>query len=71
LIPRNLIFPLTNTTIPEQGSLVYLGSLNVEKGILPTTLGLFNISVVSSSLIESDLIYSNGNSEILSVIGSG
>ena len=71
LIPRNLILPLTNTTQPEQGSFVYLGSLNVVKGIMPTSTALFNTSEISSSLNESDLIYSNGNSEIWSVAGSG
>jgi len=75
LVPWGLILPLTNTTIPEQGSYVYLDSLNVVKGITPSTiytgsLELFNTSEISSSLTESDLIYSNGNSEIWTATGS-
>ena len=72
LIPWNLLLSLTNTTKPEQGSFVYLDSLNVIKGIVPTaTTEPFNTSEISSSLNEIDLVYSNGNSEIWSVAGSG
>jgi len=71
LIPWNLRLPLTNTTNPGQGSLIYLDSLNVVKGIIPASTGLFNASEIASSLNESDLIYSNGNSEIWSGTGSG
>jgi uncharacterized membrane protein len=64
LIPMNLMYPLSNTTNPEQGSFVYLDSLNVVKGIIPTPTGSFNTSEITSALNESNLIYSNGNSEI-------
>ncbi len=71
LIPGNLIQPLTNVTTPGQGQFVYLDNLNVAKGIIPTSTGDFNTSEISSSLNESNLIYSNGNSEIWSGTGSG
>jgi uncharacterized membrane protein len=64
LIPENLRLTLANTTKPEQGSFIYLDSLNVVKGIIPVSTGLLNTSEISSSLNEGDLIYSNGNSEI-------
>jgi uncharacterized membrane protein len=64
LIPKQLILPLTNTTIPEQGSFIYLGHLNIVSGIITTNTVIFNSSEISSLLNESDLIYSNGNSEI-------
>jgi uncharacterized membrane protein len=71
LIPENLIQPLTNVTSPEQGQFVYLDNVNVAKGIIPTLTGYFNTSEISSSLNESNLIYSNGNSAIWSGTGSG
>jgi len=72
LIPQNLILPLTNTTRPGRNSFVYLGSVNVAKGIIPTSdSGYFNTSEISSSLAESDLVYSNGDSLIWSVVGLG
>jgi uncharacterized membrane protein len=71
LMPYNLILPLTNATKPEQGSFIYLGTLNVVKGIIPASTGIFNISEISSPLDRSDLVYSNGNSEIWSTTGSG
>ena len=71
LIPGNLILSLTNTTKPEQGSFVYLNSLNIVEGIIPISTVQFNTSDISSNLNESDLIYSNGNSEILTPPGSG
>jgi uncharacterized membrane protein len=69
LIPENLVQPLTNVTTPEKGSFVYLDNVNVAKGIIPTSTGYFNASEISSSLNESNLIYSNGNSEIWSGTG--
>lgn len=69
LIPENLRLPLTNTTKPQQGSFVYLGSLNVAKGIISVSSGLFNTSEITSSLNQGDLIYSNGNSQIWSGAG--
>jgi uncharacterized membrane protein len=71
LIPANLLLPLTNTTKSGQGSFVYLDTLNVAKGIISSPTGLFNTSELSPSLKESNLIYSNGNSEIWSGTGSG
>ena len=71
LIPYGLIQPLTNMTKPGQGSFVYLDSLNVVNGIIPAGTELFNTSEIASSLNESNLIYSNGNSEIWCASGSG
>ena len=70
LIPNELILPLTNATIPEQFTFIYLSSLNVVYGVIATStesksnLGSFNTSEISSLLNKSDLIYSNGASEI-------
>ena len=70
LIPNELILPLTNATIPEQFTFIYLGSLNVVNGVITTNIGSFgnygsfNTSEISSLLNKSDLIYSNGASEI-------
>lgn len=64
LIP-NLVFPIANTTIPLQGSFVYLGSLNIVNGVITTTYtGSFNTSEISFILDQNNLVYSNGNSEI-------
>jgi uncharacterized membrane protein len=64
LIP-NQIIPMTNTTIPLQGSFVYLGSLNIINGVITTKYTeSFNTSEISSLLVQNNLIYSNGNSEI-------
>ncbi len=71
LIPWNLRLPLTNTTKPEQGSFIYLGSLNILKGVIPDSAALYNSSEITPSLNESNLIYSNGNSEVWSGTGSG
>ena len=70
LIPSELLFPLTNTTIPQQFTFIYLGSLNVVNGVITddtgsfSNLGLFNTSEISTVLFESNLVYSNGASEI-------
>jgi uncharacterized membrane protein len=67
LIPNNLLLPLTNTTIPPQGTFIYLGSLNTVTGVITTTAtttGSFNTSEISSLLNQNNLVYSNGNSEI-------
>lgn len=74
LIPNNLILPLTNATIPEELTFIYLGSLNVVNGVITTNIGSFsnfgslNTSEISS-LNKCDLIYSNGASEIWSCSG--
>ena len=49
LIPNKLLLPITNTTIPPQGSFVYLGSLNIVNGVITTTTGSFNTSEISFS----------------------
>jgi uncharacterized membrane protein len=64
LIPYNLIFPITNTTIAEQGSFIYLGSLNIVNGVITTIAGSFNTSEIWFLLDQNNLVYSNGNSEI-------
>jgi len=64
LIPNELLLPITNTTIPPQGSFVYLGSLNIVNGVIITTTGSFNTSEISFLLDQNNLVYSNGNSEI-------
>ena len=64
LIPNKLLIPITNTTIPPQGSFVYLGSLNIVNGVITTNTGSFNTSEISSLLDQNNLVYSNGNSEI-------
>jgi uncharacterized membrane protein len=75
LVPDTLLFPLTNTTIPEQFTFIYLGSLNVVNGVIAVDTGsfsnwkIFNISEISHILGESDLLYSNGASEIFSFSG--
>ncbi|MCW3984542.1 MAG: DUF2206 domain-containing protein [Candidatus Bathyarchaeota archaeon] len=64
LINWNRILYLTNTTEPDQGSLVYLSGLNIVNGLVPSDDAVYNYSEVSSAFKESHLIYSNGNSEI-------
>jgi uncharacterized membrane protein len=65
LIPANLLLQIENTTIPPRGSFIYLGSLNIMDGIINSPCGSFNTSDISSTLNQNDLIYSNGNNEIL------
>ena len=64
LIPENSIYPLTNTSTPARGSYEYLDSLNLVKSVIPALTGSFNASEITSALSGSDIIYSNGNSEI-------
>ena len=65
LVPNGLLPPITNTTIPPQGSFIYLGSLNIVDGVMATSLtGSFNSSEISFLLDQNNLVYSNGNSEI-------
>jgi uncharacterized membrane protein len=64
LIPSNLLLLITNTTIPPQGSFIYLNSLNIVNGVTTTTAGSFNTSEISFLLDQNNLLYSNGNSEI-------
>ena len=67
LIPKELLLPITNTTIPPQGSFVYLGTLNIVNGVITTPTGSFNTSEISFLLDQNNLVYSNGNSEVWSV----
>jgi len=64
LIPPNRIKLLTNMTVPEKYSFIYLDSLNVVKGIIPTSTEIFNISEIEFSVNENNLLYSNGNSQV-------
>ncbi len=65
LVPYELLFFITNTTIPPQDSFVCLLTLNIVNGVITTTTGsFFNTSEISSLLDQNDLVYSNGNSEI-------
>lgn len=64
LIPSKLLFYLTNTTVPQPGSFIYLGSLNIKDGVITTPTGFFNTSELSPILDNNNLIYSNGNSAI-------
>jgi uncharacterized membrane protein len=64
LIPNELLLPITNTTIPPRGSIIYLGSLNVVNSVILTTSGSFNTSEISFLLDQNNLVYSNGNSQI-------
>jgi uncharacterized membrane protein len=66
LMPNLLVLPITNTTIPEPGSFVYLGSLNIANGVITTfSGGSFNTSEISFILNQNNIVYSNGNNEIL------
>jgi uncharacterized membrane protein len=71
LIPKQLILPLTGTTILKQGSFIYLGKLNVVNGVIPSSSEQFNSSQISFLLNECNMIYSNGNSEIWHAISPG
>jgi uncharacterized membrane protein len=64
LIPDNLIFPITNTTIPLQSSYIYLSSLNILDGIMSTGNISFNTTQISPLLNQNNLVYTNGNSEV-------
>jgi uncharacterized membrane protein len=70
LIPNNLQFLLTNRTITDHGSFIYLGTLNILNGVITTynistaRTGSFKTSEISPLLENNDLIYSNGASEI-------
>ncbi len=74
LIPNKLLIPLTNTSIPSKGSFIYLSSLNIEDGLITTSVnggslsGWFNTSETASLLNQNNLVYSNGNSEIWYVV---
>lgn len=64
LVPDTLLLRITNTTIPPPGTLIYLGSLNIVQNVITTDTGSFNTSEISFLLDKSNLVYSNGNSQI-------
>ncbi len=66
LIPDNLIFTITNSTITPQSNYIYLGSLNTTNGVITSSISS-NTSQISSLLNQNNLIYANGNSEIFYV----
>ena len=55
----------------EQGGFIYLGQLNVVNGIMTTFSAQFNTSDIYSLLNETNLVYSNGNSEVWFVSSPG
>jgi hypothetical protein len=69
LIPDNLIFTITNSSITQQSNYIYLGSLNIMNGDI-TVNSSSNTSQILSLLNENNLIYTNGNSEIWYAIPS-
>ena len=67
LVPQEQVLLLSNETTAlnlEPGAFVYLGQLNVAIGVVITNTGPINTSEILVSLNESDLVYSNGNSDI-------
>jgi uncharacterized membrane protein len=65
LRPRDLISPMSNSTIPLPDSFVYLSYLNVADNIMTTSSGApFNSSEIFPNLNGCNLVYSNGNGEI-------
>ena len=71
LIPKQQISSLTNTTMLEKGGFIYLRQLNVVNGIIPTTRAPFNTSEIYPLLNKTNLIYSNGNSEVWYISSPG
>jgi uncharacterized membrane protein len=71
LIPKQQIISLTNTTMLKQGGFIYLGQLNVVNGIMTTFSAQFNTSDIYPLLNETNLVYSNGNSEVWFVSSPG
>lgn len=62
LISLQLIHPLTNSTILEQNSLMFLSLLNVKSGVISSEgAGSFNLTEISPVLSESNQVYSNGD----------
>jgi uncharacterized membrane protein len=65
MIPYQFVNLLDNMTILGQGSFVYLRRINVVNGVIPTGTELLNSSETLPIFARTDLLYSNGNSEIL------
>jgi hypothetical protein len=68
LIPANNIIPFTNNTSIVPGAFIYLNSLNLIKGVVPTPEGYLNATNIYFYSIDCNIIYSNGNSEIFSSV---
>jgi uncharacterized membrane protein len=64
LIQPNIMLILFNTTKPEHGEFVYLRKLNVEDSIVHSGSIIWNSSDIISTLENTSMIYSNGESEI-------
>jgi len=69
LVPQNLICYLTNETIPERGTFIYLDTFNIIKDSMPTETEVYKTSEISKSFDDFNVIYSNGHSEIWKVAG--
>lgn len=72
LIPMENLYPMLNNTIPKENAYIYLRSLNVNEHIVDARLEypfqIFNITEnVFLTGNGSNIIYSNGQSEILEV----
>jgi uncharacterized membrane protein len=65
LIPYQFSSPLSDTTVLSKGDFVYLGKLNIISGIINTYHGSINFSDFLLLLSQTDLIYSNGNTEVM------
>jgi uncharacterized membrane protein len=66
-LSKDNTYPLLNTTQPETGSYVYLRGFNLIGSVvsfdLTASYPQYNISDISAIFIQSDKIYSNGQSE--------
>ena len=64
LISGHQVSSLTNMTVLTPGAFIYLRQLNVANGIIATALSSFNTSEIYPIINATNLIYSNGNTEI-------
>jgi uncharacterized membrane protein len=64
LFPRQQTDFVSNTTVLDQGTFLFLGELNVKQGVISTDSSPFNTSKLSPLFEENNLIYSNGNCQI-------
>jgi uncharacterized membrane protein len=71
LIPWELIKPLTNDTQLTKGSFVYLDRLAIEKDVVIGSDQNFKTSEITSAFNSSNVIYSNGGSEVWSAPSPG
>jgi uncharacterized membrane protein len=70
LVPDKLLIPLTDEIVAPQGSLIYLGTLNLVNGVIKSQTESFNMSSVLPLLDQNSLIYSNGDSEVWYATGT-